>query len=250
MATYACSDFHGFYSLYTAAKALLKPEDKVIFMGDAIDRGPFGWKLLKTILDDPQWVYVMGNHEDMLLKVYKADHDPKGMFEIDAYKQRAQYHRNGGDVTLEAMRQDSEEIIQHYITKLLQTPYDYYYTSPVGKIYLSHSGFCSTLDWEPARQDKIWDRHHFLRHIPKGFEADLVIHGHTPIPALFEWLFRSGRYPDWEWGTPYFYADGQKCDIDCYSIVTGTATLLCLDDLTSHILKIDDSEKQYLWLPD
>ena len=39
----------------------------VYFLGDAGDRGPHPWECIKTILDDPQFIYIKGNHEDMLV---------------------------------------------------------------------------------------------------------------------------------------------------------------------------------------
>lgn len=66
MSIYAVSDLHGYLDLYKQIKAFLKPEDKVIFLGDAGDRGPQPWETIKAIAADPQWTYLMGNHEHML----------------------------------------------------------------------------------------------------------------------------------------------------------------------------------------
>jgi calcineurin-like phosphoesterase family protein len=67
MAVYACSDLHGMLHFYKAIKDILKPEDIVYFLGDAGDRGPHPWECIKTIMDDPQFIYIKGNHEDMLV---------------------------------------------------------------------------------------------------------------------------------------------------------------------------------------
>lgn len=37
---YVISDIHGYYSIYEQVKNMLKPNDKVYFLGDAGDRGP------------------------------------------------------------------------------------------------------------------------------------------------------------------------------------------------------------------
>ena len=63
---YALGDLHGHYSIYEKVKAMLKPEDTVYFHGDAGDRGPDSWKCIKAIYDDPQFIYIKGNHEDLL----------------------------------------------------------------------------------------------------------------------------------------------------------------------------------------
>ena len=58
MAVYACSDMHGCLHFYNEIKKMLKPEDQVFFLGDAGDRGPHPWECIKTILNDPQWIYI------------------------------------------------------------------------------------------------------------------------------------------------------------------------------------------------
>lgn len=71
MNKYAISDLHGRYDLYEKVCEYLKPDDIVYFLGDACDRGPEGWKLLKAIYNNPQWNYLMGNHEHMLKEAMK-----------------------------------------------------------------------------------------------------------------------------------------------------------------------------------
>ena len=63
--TFACSDLHGQLDLWKQIKSFLNPEDTVYFLGDAGDRGPDGWELIKAIANDSQVVYLKGNHEDM-----------------------------------------------------------------------------------------------------------------------------------------------------------------------------------------
>lgn len=67
MSVYACADLHGMMELYKQIKAFLKPDDIVYFLGDAGDRGSEPWEMIKTIYADPQFIYLKGNHEDMLV---------------------------------------------------------------------------------------------------------------------------------------------------------------------------------------
>ena len=73
MATYAISDLHGRMDLFRQVKEFLQPEDVVYVLGDCGDRGPAGWELIKTIYEDPQFIYLMGNHEDMLVDAMRGD---------------------------------------------------------------------------------------------------------------------------------------------------------------------------------
>ena len=61
---YAISDLHGCYNIYEQVCAMLKPDDIVYFLGDAGDRGYAGWTLIKAICNNPQWVYIKGNHDE------------------------------------------------------------------------------------------------------------------------------------------------------------------------------------------
>ena len=66
--TFFFTDTHGMYDLHRAIIDYCKeqdPECTIIFGGDACDRGPDGYKMMKELLDDPQIIYIMGNHEDM-----------------------------------------------------------------------------------------------------------------------------------------------------------------------------------------
>ena len=65
---WACSDLHGNKKIFDAMKEKIGEEDTVIFLGDAIDRGPEGWSILKEMLTDKRFIVLKGNHEDMLLK--------------------------------------------------------------------------------------------------------------------------------------------------------------------------------------
>ena len=67
MAHFVCSDLHGQYWAWEKIKGLLNENDNLIFLGDAIDRGPDGIKIAMEILARPNTTYIMGNHEDMMI---------------------------------------------------------------------------------------------------------------------------------------------------------------------------------------
>ena len=52
----------------------------IIFGGDAIDRGPDGYNIMKQLLDDSHVTYLMGNHEDMFTR---AAREIKQMFNFE-----------------------------------------------------------------------------------------------------------------------------------------------------------------------
>ena len=53
MAHFVCSDLHGQYWAWEKIKGLLNENDNLIFLGDAIDRGPDGIRIAMEILARP-----------------------------------------------------------------------------------------------------------------------------------------------------------------------------------------------------
>ena len=68
MKTVCFADLHGNYNLWTAIKNYYGPKDTLIFLGDACDRGPDGIKIMKEMFKDSRVIYILGNHEQMLLE--------------------------------------------------------------------------------------------------------------------------------------------------------------------------------------
>ena len=65
------SDVHGMYNMYEAIMKYCYQQDEdatIIFCGDACDRGPDGYKIMKELLANPQVIYLKGNHEDMFVQ--------------------------------------------------------------------------------------------------------------------------------------------------------------------------------------
>ena len=63
--TYVCSDIHGRYDKYTALLAGLRfgPGDTLYVLGDVIDRGPQGVRVLLDMMNRPNVIPILGNHE-------------------------------------------------------------------------------------------------------------------------------------------------------------------------------------------
>lgn len=70
MAHYLMSDIHGEADRFHAMlkKIGFSKEDILIILGDVIDRGPDGIDLLLEIMDMPNVIMLLGNHEYMMLQ--------------------------------------------------------------------------------------------------------------------------------------------------------------------------------------
>lgn len=227
---FACSDLHGMYELYEQICRFLNPDDRVIFLGDAADRGSKGWQLLKDIAENPQWTSLMGNHEYMLLEAMDEEIN-------EAYYGDAVYllYSNGGYQTLEDWH--SEGLNPKWMTYLARLPLMEQYTNKNGKsIFLTHAGFTPGVDGEhfqPTDRTRLyWDREHIKDEWACG--DTIIIHGHTPIPSLCRHIGVDRK------DGALWYCDGHKCCIDNGSFATGKACLLDLDTFEEFVFEIPD----------
>lgn len=226
---FACTDLHGRKDLFDKINAVLEEDDKVIFCGDAADRGPNGWEIIKAIIEDPRWIYIKGNHEDMLAAAAKE------YFKFD--HMGSNYHllvHNGGYDTFNDMLVDP--MAEKWISYINHLPtYEIYKNAAGQLICLSHAGFTPWLDEDgtlivPEDEDLIWNRDHYLDDWDEDMlmPNTIIVHGHTPIPYIMDDL----RLPDpgdlIEAG-PLWYSKNRKVCLDCASFATGAAFLLNLD---------------------
>lgn len=65
--TYVCSDIHGYYGSYCNMIKKIKDSDTLFILGDVIDRGNGGIKILQDIMKRPNVKFLMGNHEYMMI---------------------------------------------------------------------------------------------------------------------------------------------------------------------------------------
>ncbi|CDS91622.1 putative Serine/threonine-protein phosphatase 1 [Sphingobacterium sp. PM2-P1-29] len=169
------ADIHGNNEkLRKALKSVsLKKTDKLILLGDLIDRGKNTKDVLDTIIllkksGFEDIIIIRGNHEQMLLDSVK-----------DENKEYV-WLKNGGDKTLQSFRVNfSNQIPQLYIDLIESSVYYYEYLN-----YLFvHAGINFELD-NPFKdiQTLLWTRDMSLINFRKSkFSDKKIIHGHTPI---------------------------------------------------------------------
>lgn len=248
MAVYACSDLHGMLHFYKAIKDKLEPGDTVYFLGDAGDRGPHCWETIKAIIDDPQFIYLRGNHEAMLCDVL----DEHLCYGHPEYHSMHLLSMNGGDRTFEEAIADPQ--METYYRKLARLETLVEYTNTNGeRIILSHAGFTPWKEdfWaddeekkdivyrRPSYKDLIWDRDHFLDEWTAEDCVDCyIVHGHTPIPYLLDDIDPACRMGEIEPGA-LWYDNGRKCCIDCGAVFTGICVLINLDTWDEDVFMSD-----------
>lgn len=88
--------------------------DRVFSVGDLIDRGPDSLNTLSLILE-PWFFPVLGNHEDMLLSWLDARHSE--------YHRPIHFIQNGGDWVMNLTADEKEFLETVLLSRLLEVPY-------------------------------------------------------------------------------------------------------------------------------
>lgn len=210
---YFFTDIHGFKPLYDAIIEYCFTEDDsptIIFGGDACDRGPDGYKIMKELLSNPQVIYLKGNHEDMFVH---AALEIKSRFKFDDltienvrlalrrtvffdekyYDIRLAIH-NGAlntltDWVMDGMPIDFVEKIDHLPYTFTYEQYDFCHAGGIYQVFkrvneCEYKG--ESIDKHDA-ESLIWNRSAFNY----GWAPErTVIHGHTPTPYLLTYCFK------------------------------------------------------------
>ena len=243
---FASSDWHGCGTVANKVLDFLKPDDKLYFLGDAIDRGPDGFKIMTKLLNDPRVTYMMGNHELMMLEALMyimGLKNKKGSDDLWLYD-------NGGEATFKDMDYGIGLDLIKLCHQIKNMPFLCHYTSKDGKnIILEHAGYTpskkDSLEPISPLHDSLWDRSHFRDKWQEDLSEVYLIHGHTPVQYL---MFEYGYYGqgpktkeeliiEKQWDSPNIqwkpeiirYCDGHKFDIDMCTIISGRIALLDLD---------------------
>ena len=199
------TDIHGQLDLFQTMRDWCykqDPECTIIFGGDACDRGEFGYDIMQAILDDPQIIYIRGNHEDMFIRAARellannptnknrrhTIQEANDLIDMESWLHWVHLSlRNGGRSTLKAWLIDgaSTEFVDRLEEKTCIT------LAADNGLCFSHAGGLqeafqrvNEAEYEgeiPDRDDEemmIWDRNYFCSwwDDPKS----TIIFGHTP----------------------------------------------------------------------
>ncbi len=174
---YIVGDIHGHLSklkkIISAVSNDIKAEDKFIFLGDYIDRGPCSFEVIDYLIDlssKYKTVFLTGNHEDMLIRfVTKGDN----------YNN---YIRNGGGYTIKSYIANMNDFIipEHHI-KFFNSLKLYYENDEFIAVHAGLNPEALNIK-EQKRYDLIWIREEFYQYL--GRWEKTIIFGHTPTPYI------------------------------------------------------------------
>jgi serine/threonine protein phosphatase 1 len=170
MKTYAIGDIHGCYYTLLALIEKMSPSlaDRIIFMGDYVDRGPNSKKVLDYLikLKQEKWnVFILkGNHEEMFL------HSVLGKNELLAWI------FNGGKYTLDSFGVSAANKIDKQYFEFIENMHNYV---QIENTYFVHAGFNEEIPFTfTDTKSMLWSRTD--QYYSPFLRDKLIVHGHTP----------------------------------------------------------------------
>ena len=227
MATYVISDIHGQYDMFMDLlyKISFSDKDTLYILGDIIDRGPHPIKTMRKLMEMPNVICLLGNHEYMALgclEFLMNEITEKAIADLDGKKLNnlVLWMRNGCSTTIkefrELCREDQIDIIEYIKDFLI-----YEEVSVAGKDYLLvHAGlgnFRPGKDLEEySLNELVWDR---TSYDIQYYQNKYIVTGHTPTQII-----KGNSKPG------FIYRNKGNIAIDCGAFVpAGRLAALCLD---------------------
>lgn len=185
---YAISDLHGYpFEKFKEllSKADFSANDFLFVLGDVIDRGTDGIKLLKWMMLQSNVELLMGNHEQMMLdcEFILEEINDKSLSDLNEQKlsSLSNWIANGASPTVKAL-QLLNDSARKYIYEYLYDAEKYEYVTAGDRDFiLTHSGLGN---FSPERKLSDYTDKELLWNRPKisdrYFNDKTVVFGHTP----------------------------------------------------------------------
>lgn len=238
MATYVTSDIHGEYDLFIRLleKIQLKDKDTLYVLGDVVDRGPHPIKTLLKLMEMPNVLCLVGNHELMAIECLEFLMQEITDTALESLDEKmldnlVTWQYNGSRTTIEEFRQlnrtTQAEIIEYIKNFLI-----YEELKVSDKDYLLvHGGlgnFYPGKDIEEySLKELVWDR---AEYDITYFSEKYVITGHTPTQDI----------P----GNPnpgYIFKGNNHIALDCgCNRPDGRLAAICLDTMGEYYVERED----------
>lgn len=197
------SDIHGQYKAFEQLLTYWNQKDRLVLLGDLVDRGPQSYEVVQKVMDlkqqyGEQVIFCKGNHEVMLLD-----------FIENPELQQIFYYKYGGRETMASFLKylpvevsELEPVEQaHIVKEKFAEELDFLKRGQlyeiVGNLLLTHAGFdssCTTVDETPDEKF-LWTRQHYKSENKTPY---INIFGHTPLQYIHDsndiWISDDHKY--------------------------------------------------------
>lgn len=225
--TYVMGDIHGEYDRFMEVFRQLDFDetDTLYVLGDILDRGPHPIKTLLKLMEMPNVVCLVGNHELMALDGLRFLNTEITTESVEAISPEIlgnliDWQRNGSETTIEEFRRLDPEMRREVIDYIFNFSIYEELTVYDEKYLLVHAGLG---DYKPGKRieeyslkNLVWDRADYGI---QYFDDVFVVTGHTPTQFIKE-NPRPG----------YIYRNLNHIAIDCgCGMPGGRLAAICLD---------------------
>ena len=228
-------DVHGFNKTLRqlVAKLELTIDDRVVLLGDLIDRGPDSFDVIRFAREDPRIHCIKGNHEAMMTENFDLEliaHPDQDM---------AKWLYNGGHETVASYIRAFPEDAKGALEWMIEADVSWMRLLPAHIVLdrwrLVHAGYNPKLEMNEQRlDDLLWIRKPFHTAWQPLDLQRTVLFGHTPTMNLYP---RSENRWGEVWHSSMKLSDGRSASIGmdtCVFHKTDQPAVLSAFDLNTH----------------
>lgn len=212
---YVISDIHGCYDKYTALmdKLKLSDNDRLFVLGDVIDRGRNGLKILLDMHKNPNITVLMGNHEataliclPLLIKLADGELSPEELKSVN------DWFSDGGKATAKEFLSLSAEDKAAVLDIMGNLPTCKELRAGGRRFILVHAGLGN---FSPEKKLTDYSLEELIYERPRlgseYFTDRYIVFGHTPTAVL------RSEIPDGAVNEDDIYLNGNLIGVDCGS---------------------------------
>lgn len=224
---YAMSDLHGCYDLYVKMleKVNFSDDDTLYILGDVVDRGPDGIKILQHMMKRKNVIGILGNHDYTALRMFEFINNKEES--EDLILGHTMWKLIGGAPTNDAFVNLSE----HEQVEIINYINDFLIFREINingnTFFLSHS----VPTKEQILNEDDLEREDFIAGAPEYdkiyFKDKYIVTGHTPT------LFIDSEYEG------KIYKNNNHIAIDCGAVFGRILGCICLNDFKEYYVKND-----------
>lgn len=235
---YVMSDIHGMYDKYVAMlqKIRFSEEDVLFVLGDVVDRGEGGMKLLWDMMMYPNIIPLLGNHDYMAAQslrflMQEVTEETIGLLDENILTGLQQWMETGGMETVKEFKKldpEERESILDYLDEFSLIDW----VEAGGNVFvLVHAGLDNFSPYRPLQDYSLQETiFHSPDYSKVYFPDKYLVTGHRPTRLEFEGKDFWNADPDGTYKDEIVFTNNHIA-IDCGCGYGGRLGALCLDTL-------------------